>query len=360
MRLATAGTAREGAHPYGFDRLEGLSHFWADLRAHPLFAAARREHVSFHQIHKPCGTRIRQQLCCPHDQRVVERSEIVKGYEEAADSYIEIDPEELKKIELPSDRNMEIVQFVRLAEVDPIYFDASYYLTPEEPGRKAYDLLVHTLDKAGYAALAKLSMHQHEYLVIIRPRAHGLTLHTGLLPERAQPASPNTASPTRSKSRPQEIELAERLVENLAAPFDPEKFHDGYQKKVLELIDAKRQGQEMRPARPQKLAPVVDLMEALQRSLAATGRKPPEPSTEIHVVEEPAASAAQAGPEKARSGIEGRARLSGPLQLLERRLDPLPRAPEIGPQVAGLLQPFRHVLQRESRRRERRASAPAA
>jgi DNA end-binding protein Ku len=255
-----------------------------------LFAAARREHVSFHQIHKPCGTRIRQQLWCPHDQRVVERSEIVKGYEEAQDTYIEVDPEELKKIELPSDRNMEIVQFVKLAEVDPIYFDASYYLTPEEPGRKAYDLLVHTLDKAGYAALAKLSMHQHEYLVVIRPRDHGLTLHTVYYQNELNQLA-EYGQPDKVEIRPQEIELAERLVENLAAPFEPEKFHDAYQKKVLELIDAKRQGQEVRAVRPQKLAPVVDLMEALERSLAASGRKPPEPATEIHVVEdEPAAS----------------------------------------------------------------------
>lgn len=255
-----------------------------------LFAAARREHVSFHQIHKTCGTRVRQQSWCPLDQRVVDRNEIVKGYEESQDSFIEIDPEELKKIELPSERNMEIVQFVKLAEVDPIYFDASYYATPEDPGRKAYDLLVRTLDKAGYAALAKMSMHQHEYVVVVRPRARGLTLHT-LYYQNELNQLAEYGQPDQVEISPQEIELAERLIENLAAPFDPEKFHDAYQKKVLELIEAKRHGQEIRPARPQKLAPVVDLMEALQRSLAATDRKPPEPATEIHAVEdEPAAS----------------------------------------------------------------------
>jgi DNA end-binding protein Ku len=128
-----------------------------------LFAAARREHVSFHMLHKTCGTRVKQQLFCPHDEKVVERSDTVKGYEVGQDTFIEIDAEELKKIELPSDRNMEIVQFVKIAEVDPLYFDASYYAVPEEPGRKAYTLLVRTLEKAGYAALAKISMHQHEY-----------------------------------------------------------------------------------------------------------------------------------------------------------------------------------------------------
>jgi DNA end-binding protein Ku len=252
-----------------------------------LFAAARREHVSFHQVHQPCGTRIRQQLFCPHCERVVERNEIVKGYEESKDAFIEIAPEELTKIAPASERNMDIVQFVKLQEVDPLYFDTSYYALPEEPGRKAYDLLVRTLQAAGYAALAQVAMHQHEYVVLIRPRDNGLTLHTVYYPnELHQPAE--YGAPGQIEIRPQEVELAERLVENLAAPFEPGKFHDEYQKKVLELIEAKREGKQVRTAQPQKLAPVVDLMEALQRSLAAagSGRKPPEAAEGIHQVAE--------------------------------------------------------------------------
>ncbi len=250
-----------------------------------LFAAARREHVSFHQVHKVCGSRIKQQLYCPHCERVVERNEIVKGYEESKDSFVEVDPEELKKIAPESERNMDIIQFVKLAEVDPIYFDASYYAVPEEPGRKAYDLLVRTLEQAGYAALAKVAMHQHEYVVIIRPREKGLTLHTIYYPNELHQVS-EYGQPGQTEIRQQEVELAERLVENLAAPFEPEKFHDEYQKKVLELIESKRDGKEVRAARPHKLAPVVDLMEALQKSLAAGGRKPPEAAATIHQVEE--------------------------------------------------------------------------
>jgi DNA end-binding protein Ku len=254
-----------------------------------LFAAARREHVSFHMLHKTCGTRVKQQLWCPHDEKVVERSETVKGYEEAKDTFIEVDAEELKKIELPSDRNMEIVQFVKMAEVDPLYFDASYYTVPEDPGRKAYDLLVRTLEKAGYAALAKVSMHQHEYVAVIRPRAGGLTLHTIYYPNELHQLA-EYGQTDKIEIRPQEIELAERLVENLAAPFEPEKFHNEYQKKVLELIEAKRDGKQVRAAPAQRLAPVVDLMEALQRSLAASGRKPPETAVGIHPVSETEAS----------------------------------------------------------------------
>jgi DNA end-binding protein Ku len=267
-----------------------------------LFAAARREHISFHQVHKPCGTRIKQQLFCPHCERVVERDEIIKGYEESKDTFVEIDPEELKKIAPPSEENMDIVQFVKLEEVDPIYFDASYYAVPEEPGRKAYDLLVRTLKEAGYAALAKMAMHQHEYVVLVRPRENGLTLHTIYYPNELNQIS-EYGHPGQVEIRPQEVELAERLVQNLAAPFEPEKFHDEYQKSVIELIESKREGTQVRPARPQKLAPVVDLMEALQRSLAETGaRKPPEAAETIHAV-----PVKEAPPRKRAAGKRGAA-----------------------------------------------------
>ncbi len=254
-----------------------------------LFAAARREHVSFHMLHKVCGSRIKQQLYCPHCERVVERAEIVKGYEESKDTYVVVEPEELEKIAPPSERNMDIIQFVKLQEVDPLYFDASYYAVPEEPGRKAYDLLVRTLQKSNYAALAKVSMHQHEYIVMVRPRENGLTLHTIYYPNELNQLS-EYGTPGKIEIRPQEIELAERLVENLAAPFEPEKFEDEYQKRVLQLIETKREGRTVQAPQQPKLAPVVDLMEALQKSLAA-GRKPPESAAQIHPVEEKQAPA---------------------------------------------------------------------
>jgi DNA end-binding protein Ku len=249
-----------------------------------LFAAARREHIGFHMIHAACGTRVKQQLYCPHDERVVERSEIVKGYEESKDTFIIIDPEELKKIAPPSERNMDIVQFVKLQDVDPLLFDASYYALPDEAGQKPYALLVETLEKSGYAALAKVSMHQHEYVVLVRPRAGGLTLHTMYYQnEINQPAE--YGQPAKVEIRPQEVELAQRLIENLAAPFELEKFHDEYQKRVQELIDAKREGKQIAAPKAPKLAPVVDLMEALQRSLAAAGeKKPPATAEELHPV----------------------------------------------------------------------------
>jgi DNA end-binding protein Ku len=259
-----------------------------------LFAAARREHVSFNMLHAPCVTRIKQQLFCPTCERVVERSEIVKGYEDSKDTYIVVEPEELQKVAPPSERNMDIVQFVKLEEVDPIYFDASYYVLPEDPGRKAYGLLVHALTRSGYAAIAKVAMHNREYLVIIRPREDGLTLHTVYYKEELHELSEYGETGT-AEARSQEVELAERLIENLAAPFAPEQFHDEYQKRVLELIEAKREGKPVQAAAQPKVAPVVDLMEALQRSLAATARKGPEKAAELR----PAAGKAAEAPKRA-------------------------------------------------------------
>src|ERR1700674_3196880 len=140
--------------------------------------AARGERISFNQLHKECHSRLKQPLFCPVCNRNVERSEIVKGYEYEKDQYVLFSEEELDKIEPPSASTMEILEFVKLDEVDPLYFDAPYYVTPEEAGKKAYKLLLMAMEESGYGAIAKLTMHQREHIVVIRPRAQGLTLHT--------------------------------------------------------------------------------------------------------------------------------------------------------------------------------------
>jgi DNA end-binding protein Ku len=170
---------------------------------------------------------------------------------------------------------MEIVEFVELKEIDPLYFDASYYATPEEPGRRAYQLLLETMQKTGYAAMAKIAMHQREYTVVIRPREDGLTLHTIYYANEVR-AIPEYGQTKNAEVKPQEIQLAEQLVKSLAAPFDPEKYEDAYQKRLTDMIDAKRDGKSVKEPKGKKLAPVIDLMAALQRSLnqAGTEKKP--------------------------------------------------------------------------------------
>ncbi len=242
-----------------------------------LFTSARSERISFNQLHKECGSRLRQPLFCPTCNRMVERSEVIKGYEHEKDQYVLVSEEEVEKIAPPSSSAMEILEFVPLTDVDPIYYENSYLVVPEPPGRRAYDLIVKTLETSGYAAIAKLYMHQREYTVILRPRAHGLTLHTIYYPnEIRQVAEYGQADGAELKE--QELKLAQNLVENLAAKFEPEKYSDEYQGRVKTLIDAKLRGREITEAPRPQLAPVIDLMEALKKSLAqqeSAAKKPP-------------------------------------------------------------------------------------
>lgn len=239
-----------------------------------LFAAARDERVSFNQIHRECNTRIRQQLFCPTCDRVVERSEIAKGYAAAKDRYVLIDDEDLKKIAPPSSETMEIVQFVKLAEIDPIYFDTSFYTVPEDPGRKAYQLLLNVMRKLEFVALAKVTMHQREYTLALRAYDHGLTMHTMYYANEVRKVSEYEGLSEDADLKPQEVDMAEKLINALAKPFDPEMFQDEYQRKVVELIEAKGEGKMVAATTSKRLAPVIDLMKALENSLAEVQETP--------------------------------------------------------------------------------------
>jgi DNA end-binding protein Ku len=229
-------------------------------------AAARGERISFNQLHKVCHSRLKQPLFCPVCNRNVERSEIVKGYEYEKDQYVLFSEEELDKIEPPSARVMEILEFVKLDEMDPLYFDSSYYIAPEEGGVKAYQLLMKAMQESGYGAIAKLTMHQREHIVIVRPGSKGMTLHTMFYSNEIRNAD---AIPTNKvEIKEQEKKLAEQLIQSLAAPFQPEKYRDEYQENVKGMIAAKLKGQEVAEAPQPHMAPVIDLMEALKKSLA--------------------------------------------------------------------------------------------
>lgn len=241
-----------------------------------LFSAARSERVSFNQLHKECHSRLRQPLFCPTCNRMVERSEIVKGYEYEKDQYVLFTDEELEKIAPPSARTMEILEFVKVAEVDPLHFDASYLATPEEAGQKAYRLLMDAMEESGYAAIAKLCMHQREYTVVIRPRANGLTLHTMFYSNEIRQVA-EYGQTDKIELKEQEKKLARQLIESLAAVFEPQKYHDGFQESQKALIDAKLKGQEVTAAPQPQLAPVIDLMEALKKSLSERQGLPKKP-----------------------------------------------------------------------------------
>jgi DNA end-binding protein Ku len=239
-----------------------------------LFVAARKKRVSFHQIHKVCNTRIRQQLYCPTCEQTVDRADIIKGYEYEKETYVLVEGDDLRKIAPPSSDVMEILEFVRLNEIDPMYFDVSYFIVPEEAGRKAYQLLRKTMDNTGYAAVARLAMHQREYTVTIRSREHGLALHTMYYPNEVREV-PEYANQPDIEVKEKEIHLAEQLVNSLATHFNPGKYSDRYQERVFALIEAKSEGRKGVAATPhRRVAPVINLMEALEKSLAGKKKQP--------------------------------------------------------------------------------------
>ena len=234
-----------------------------------LFAAARESHVSFNQLHTVCGSRIKQQTVCPVCDEKVERSELSKGYEVDKDVYVTVTPEELKSLDSTSSDVMSIEQFVSLQDIDPLYYQTSYYSVAEEPGRKAYALLFQSMTKLKLAAIARVNMHGREQVVIIRPYDKGLVLHTLYYQAEVREIA-EYGHDTEAKMLPQEAALAEQFIQQLTQPFQPEKYTDTYRDNVMQLIDKKREGMAVGSAAAKpKMAPVIDLMDALKKSLAA-------------------------------------------------------------------------------------------
>jgi len=235
-----------------------------------LYAAARSERTYLHQIHKECNTRVRQPLFCPHCNRFVDRKEIIKGYEFDEGQYVLVEDKEIKKLVATSSRNLEIVAFTKLKEIDPIFFDSSYFCIAEDSGKKAYQLLTKALEDTATVGIGTLLMHQRDYTVFLRPYQHGLLLHTMYFAnEIRQLPEYGVFEPTNLK--PQEVQLTEQLIESLTEPFKPKQYHNEFQAKLKKLIEAKRHGKGVEIGEQQpKRAPVIDMMMALKKSLAAT------------------------------------------------------------------------------------------
>ena len=244
-----------------------------------LHSGARSSGISFHMLHRDDLQRVKQQLICSADGQVVERSEIVKGYEFRKGEYVVVEPEEIKKIEPKTAKTMEILEFVQSSDVDPVFFESSYYMLPEEAGRRPYALLTKALEESEYVAVAKLTMHNREYTVFLRPHEGGMMLHTMYYAEEVRKVEGFGAPDVELKDA--EVKIAHQLIEALAADWDPEKYHDEFQENLKKLIETKLEGGTVSEVeKPRKLAPVVDLMSALKQSLAEMeGKKKPAAST---------------------------------------------------------------------------------
>jgi DNA end-binding protein Ku len=233
-----------------------------------LFGATESKDLAFNNLHIECKSRLKQKRWCPVDDREVFMDEIVKAYEYSKDSYVEITDEDLEGLPVPSKHTIELTSFVQQVEIDPVYFERTYYLEPEQIGAKPYALLLRALKTKQVSAVAKIALRNKESLCVIRASENNvLMLETLYYPDEVR-TSDLPASPDVMVSQP-ELAMALSLVEMLQEPFDPKQYSDNYRMALLDMIEAKRNGQEIVAPPEAPLPQTVDLMAALKASLEA-------------------------------------------------------------------------------------------
>ena len=262
-----------------------------------LFSAARAESVSFNLLHKSDNSRIKQVTYCQAEDKPIPRSDLVKGYEYEKDHYVVIEDDEIKRVAPKTAKVMEILEFVETKDIDPVYLESSYYMAPDGGGEKAYALLFEALRKSGYSGVAKIAMHNREHIVILRPGPRGILLHTMYFTNEIRQVDEFRTDLDLVKEK--ELALANTLIEALAAKFEPEKYKDTYRENLLAMIQSKIQGQKVVEAPEPHVAPVIDIMEALKRTLEIR-KKPVQTASEAGGVGEAAASVEE--PKKRRAG----------------------------------------------------------
>jgi DNA end-binding protein Ku len=263
-----------------------------------LFSAARAVTVSFNQLHEPDNSRIKQMIYCQAEDKPISRNEIVKGYEYEKDHYVVVDDEDIKKVAPKTAKVMEIQEFVKAADVDPVYLESSYYMAPDEGGEKPYALLFEAMRQSDYYAVAKIAMHNREHVIILRPGNKGILLHTMYYVDEIRQVDEFRTNTDLVK--PKELELAKHLIDSLADKFEPQKYHDTYRDNLMKMIEAKIEGRKVVETPAAHVAPVIDIMEALKKSLAEK-KKPPKVATAAagqEEAEEPVAEQADTAPKK--------------------------------------------------------------
>jgi DNA end-binding protein Ku len=238
-----------------------------------LMPAVKRKGVSFHQLHAEDGARIRHRRFCSAEEREVPNDEIVKGYELEGGRYVVVTDEELERLDPERSRTIDIERFVDLSEIDPVFYDASYYAVPDgEVAVKPYDLLRRAMESAGKVAIGRVVIRTKEHLAAFRASGEALTVATMVFPDEVVPVSELERPDARAEASEQEVQMACRLVESLGAEFEPQSYRDEHRERVLELIECKARGEEVvagpEPERPQA---VPDLMAALEASITSAG-----------------------------------------------------------------------------------------
>jgi len=240
-----------------------------------LFSATNAKDISFNLLHSTCGTRVQQKRWCPTEDVEVPWEEIVRGYEYAKGQYVTLTETDFEQLPLPSKNNIAISAFVQASEIDPVYYEKSYYLEPDARGEKAYALLLKALSDKELTGIATITMRKKEQLCSIRGQAGTLMLETLYYPDEVELEREVDLDKVKLDSR--ELDMAYTLIDLLRKPFEPEEYRDHYREALGEVIEAKLEGKEVVTSPPPRETKVIDLADALARSVAAArkgGAKP--------------------------------------------------------------------------------------
>jgi DNA end-binding protein Ku len=242
-----------------------------------LYSAVSKKTVRFHQLHDKDGVRIQQKRVCPADGEEVAYEHIVKGYEITPEQYVIVEPAELEAIEPRKTKTIDIEDFVDLEEIDPIYYDHPYYLMPGTGAAKPYKLLVDAMEDAGKVGIARVVIRQKEQLVALRPSDGVLAMSTMNFADEVVGTDRFDDAPgDEVETSKRELDMAKQLIESLSSEWEPEKYHDTYRERVLELIEQKAEGKEIAIQPVEEPQPVPDLMAALEASVKAARQDKPK------------------------------------------------------------------------------------
>lgn len=235
-----------------------------------LALATQRNDVAFRTLHRECGTPIKQKRWCPVHEREVEADELVKGWEFAKGQFVLVEESDLEAVSLQRSQAIEILRFVSLEDVDPVYFDRTYYLAPAdaEAQRRPYVLLLRAMQESGTAAVGKFVLWGKENLCLIRAQGDALALETLFYAEDVRSKAEIEAAVGGTEVKAPELELAGQVIGSLAGDWDPSDFANEYRRELKAMLDTKLAGEEIARPEPVVETPVVDLMEALRRSVA--------------------------------------------------------------------------------------------
>lgn len=241
-----------------------------------LAVATQRTDVAFRTLHRECKTPIKQKRYCPTHERDVGPDEIVKGWEYVKGEYVLVEEDDLEAVALQRSNSIEILRFVKLEEVDPVYFDRTYYLAPAsaDAQRRPYVLLLRAMEDTGMAAIGKFVLWGKENLCLIRPQGDTLALETLFFAEDVRAKREIEDAVAESDVKDAELDLARQVIESISGEFDPEEFRNEYRDDLRRMLEAKLDGQEIVKPEPAPETPVIDLMEALKASVAETKKQP--------------------------------------------------------------------------------------